>query len=121
MSPPLKAPAAENHNDEGDPSTAADRVQMAEYENCKAVVDQPLRDAQENPGRYTGIVSIHLLDTRGLNGDAREGSQTLVLKPHGVGRMVYADGLRIHEGTEAASWSLGAHPVAPYRLSYLFA
>jgi hypothetical protein len=120
MSPPLKALAAANHNDEEDPSTSAERGQMAEYDNCKAVVDQPLRDAQGNPGRYTGIVSIHLLDTRGLNGDAGEASQTLVLKPHGVGRMVYADGLRIHEGTEVASKSFCAHPVAPYRSSSLF-
>jgi hypothetical protein len=99
MSPPLKPPTAANHIDSGS-STSAERLQMAEYENCKAVVDQPLRDAQGNPGRYTGIVSIHLLDTRGLSNDEGASSPTLVLKPHGVGRMVYADGLRIHEGKQ---------------------
>jgi hypothetical protein len=47
---------------------------------CEAVVDQEIHDCQGNAGRYTGIV---LSSTR---------------KPHGVGRLVYADGKRIHEG-----------------------
>ncbi|KAL3914196.1 MAG: hypothetical protein SGARI_000251 [Bacillariaceae sp.] len=55
-------------------------------EECKAVVDVLVSDAQENPGRYTGI--LHMESQR----------------PHGVGRMVYTDGNRIHEGF----WSHGA-------------
>jgi len=47
---------------------------------CEAVVDQLVGDSQGNKGKYTGIV---LKESR---------------KPHGVGRMVYADGKRIHEG-----------------------
>jgi hypothetical protein len=47
---------------------------------CKAVVDMAVWDGQDNPGRYTGIVHI--------------ASQ----RPHGVGRMVYDDGNRVHEG-----------------------
>ncbi|KAG7356436.1 MORN repeat-containing protein [Nitzschia inconspicua] len=54
-------------------------------DDCKAVVDMPISDAQDNPGRYTGI--IHMESQR----------------PHGVGRMVYKDGNRIHEGF----WSHG--------------
>ena len=46
----------------------------------EAVVDQPILDAQGNPGTYTGIV-------------LKESGQ-----PSGVGRLVYADGKRIHEG-----------------------
>lgn len=101
MSPPLRAPAAAaNRQSDGAPSasSSSERDHLADYENCKAVVDQPLKDAQGNPGRYTGIVSIHLLETRGRNGESASSPPTLVLKPHGVGRMVYADGLRIHEG-----------------------
>lgn len=47
---------------------------------CKAVVDMHVWDGQDNPGRYTGIIHV--------------GSQ----RPHGVGRMVYDDGNRVHEG-----------------------
>jgi len=47
---------------------------------CEAVVDEAITDAQGNPGKYTGIV---LKGTR---------------QPHGVGRIVYSDGKRIHEG-----------------------
>ncbi|KAL7576422.1 hypothetical protein ACA910_018226 [Epithemia clementina (nom. ined.)] len=47
---------------------------------CHAVVDQEITDCQGNLGRFTGIV---------LNS---------TLRPHGVGRLVYADGKRIHEG-----------------------
>jgi hypothetical protein len=47
---------------------------------CEAVVDEAIVDGQGNAGKYTGLV---LQTTR---------------KPHGVGRMVYDDGKRIHEG-----------------------
>lgn len=47
-------------------------------ENCKAVVDQPVTDKLDCSGFYTGIVKDGL--------------------PHGVGRLVYTDGKRIHEG-----------------------
>lgn len=47
---------------------------------CEAVVDEEITDCQGNLGRYTGIV--------------RKESR----RPHGVGRLVYADGRRIHEG-----------------------
>ena len=47
---------------------------------CEAVVDMEVIDAEGNFGQYTGLVS----------------SQNK--KPHGVGRMVYMDGRRIHEG-----------------------
>ena len=46
---------------------------------CEAVVDQDITDAQGNIGKYTGLVTKDKL-------------------PHGVGRMVYADGKRIHDG-----------------------
>lgn len=47
---------------------------------CEAVVDMEVEDAEGNRGQYTGLV---LSQSR---------------KPHGVGRMVYLDGRRIHEG-----------------------
>lgn len=47
---------------------------------CKAIVDLSVWDGQDNPGRYTGI--LHVPSQR----------------PHGVGRMVYDDGNRVHEG-----------------------
>jgi len=47
--------------------------------NCRAVVDQAVTDQLECPGLYTGIV-----DAKG--------------RPHGVGRLVYSDGKRVHEG-----------------------
>ena len=47
---------------------------------CHAVVDLAVWDGQDNPGRYTGL--LHISSQR----------------PHGVGRMVYNDGNRIHEG-----------------------
>jgi hypothetical protein len=43
-------------------------------------VELSVWDGQDNPGRYTGL--LHLETQR----------------PHGVGRMVYGDGNRIHEG-----------------------
>lgn len=49
-------------------------------EDCEAVVEQSIQDAHGNPGKYTGIV-------------AKKSR-----KPHGTGRIVYADGQRIHEG-----------------------
>ena len=64
---------------------------------CEAVVDMEVRDAEGNKGQYTGLV---LSGTR---------------KPHGVGRMVYLDGRRIHEGfwqngmkvrTATSTWAL---------------
>ena len=48
--------------------------------DCEAVVDMEVLDAERNKGQYTGLVLCH--------------NQ----KPHGVGRMVYLDGRRIHEG-----------------------
>ena len=48
--------------------------------DCEAVVDIEVRDAEGIFGQYTGLV---LVSTQ---------------KPHGVGRLVYLDGLRIHEG-----------------------
>jgi hypothetical protein len=57
------------------------RVSDSDIEvDCEAVVDQPVQDGQGNWGKYTGIVtkSSH--------------------QPHGVGRMVYDDGKRIHDG-----------------------
>jgi hypothetical protein len=95
MSPPIRAPKSLDESGV-DASNSSDSSQLNDYENCKAVVDYPLTDAQGNPGRYTGIVSIQVFDERGeQKGDARE---SLLLKPHGVGRMVYADCKRIHEG-----------------------
>ena len=48
--------------------------------DCEAVVDMEVKDAEGNRGQYTGLV---------LSKNQ---------KPHGVGRMVYGDGRRIHEG-----------------------
>ena len=48
--------------------------------DCEAVVDLEVVDAEGNQGQYTGLVLVK--------------NQ----KPHGVGRMVYMDGRRIHEG-----------------------
>ena len=48
--------------------------------DCEAVVDMEVIDAEKNLGQYTGLVLSHNK------------------KPHGVGRMVYLDGRRIHEG-----------------------
>lgn len=47
---------------------------------CEPVVDMEVQDADGNLGNYTGLVLV-------------ENN-----KPHGVGRMVYLDGRRIHEG-----------------------
>lgn len=47
---------------------------------CEAVVDLEVTDAEGNKGQYTGLVL------------------SSSMKPHGVGRMVYLDGRRIHEG-----------------------
>ena len=65
------------------PSTTtaeASPTQRADPRDCEAVVDEEVTDQQGNPGRYTGLV---LKQTR---------------QPHGVGRLVYSDGKRIHEG-----------------------
>jgi hypothetical protein len=95
MSPPVPPPKIMDDSDV-EASNASAVSQVNDYDNCKAVVDHPLTDAQGNAGRYTGIVSIQVLDERGEeNGGSRN---SLLLKPHGVGRMVYADGKRIHEG-----------------------
>jgi len=53
---------------------------VEEDETCHAVVNQPVADVHGNEGKYTGIVS------------------KVTNKPHGTGRLVYADGRRIHEG-----------------------
>jgi hypothetical protein len=52
---------------------------------CEAVVDVQVVDAEGNAGQFTGLV---MFGTK---------------KPHGVGRMVYLDGRRVHEGF----WSRG--------------
>ena len=62
------------------PSSAAPKTQKGNEPECEAVVDQEVTDCQGNVGRYTGLV---LKESR---------------RPHGVGRLVYADGRRIHEG-----------------------
>ena len=56
-----------------------------QQEPCKPVVDMAVTDGQDLPGHYTGL--IHIASQR----------------PHGVGRMVYEDGNRIHEGF----WEMG--------------
>jgi len=55
-------------------------LELLDRSACKAVVDVSVIDAQDNPGRYTGI--LHMASQM----------------PHGVGRMVYEDGNRVHEG-----------------------
>lgn len=60
-----------------EPGTSAEDDEQDEY---VAVVDEPIVDAQGNPGNYTGLVS------------------TRTRRPNGVGRLVYGDGKRIHEG-----------------------
>ena len=55
-------------------------VKKRDEPECEAVVDEEITDCQGNLGRYTGIV---LKKNR---------------RPQGVGRLVYADGRRIHEG-----------------------
>jgi len=66
-------------------STPPNNYKNQVEEPCKAVVDMAVLDGQDNPGRYTGL--LHVASQR----------------PHGVGRMVYNDGNRIHEGF----WSYG--------------
>jgi hypothetical protein len=61
-------------------STSSKHQTPAQEDHCKAVVDIRCWDAQNNPGRYTGLL------------------QSTTQRPHGVGRMVYDDGNRIHEG-----------------------
>jgi hypothetical protein len=86
MSEPI-APASPKPVENSQPKTLTtpasptiETPDMLDREACKAVVDMSLWDGQENPGRYTGIV--HVASRR----------------PHGVGRMVYDDGNRVHEG-----------------------
>jgi hypothetical protein len=95
LSPPIHPRKSVNDTDYH-VSNFSEQDPQNDYDNCKAVVDCPLTDAQGNPGRYTGIVSIHLLDDR--QAEESDPKHALLLKPHGVGRMVYADGKRIHEG-----------------------
>ena len=66
----------------GAPSSSQSSVQQQQEIEppCHAVVDQKISDCQGNLGRFTGIVL------------------TSSQRPHGVGRLVYADGKRIHEG-----------------------
>jgi hypothetical protein len=77
-------------------------------EDCKAVVDMLVTDAQENRGRYAmklrksvfGAESnFSLLCLSRYTGILHMESQ----RPHGVGRMVYVDGNRIHEGKRASA------------------
>lgn len=61
---------------------------------CMAVVDRLVEDSQGNAGKYTGIVMV-------IEDPA---TREVICKPHGVGRMAYSDGKRIHEGF----WSGGS-------------
>jgi len=61
-------------------SSSSQTPELLDKDACKAVVDMAVSDGQSNPGRYTGI--LHVKSQR----------------PHGVGRMVYDDGNRVHEG-----------------------
>jgi len=65
--------------------------------DCEAVVDVEVTDAEGNVGSYTGLV---LRYTR---------------KPHGVGRMVYSQGNRIHEGF----WKVRTNYLAASKLTVL--
>eukprot|EP00980_Cylindrotheca_fusiformis_P004213 scaffold913_cov71-Cylindrotheca_fusiformis.AAC.6 len=56
------------------------QLEVLDKSVCKAVVDMAVLDGQDHPGRYTGIIHIP------------------TQRPHGVGRMVYEDGNRVHEG-----------------------
>lgn len=67
-----KADLAQKRND----AEAASRREPP----CEAVVDMEIQDAEGTFGQYTGLV---LVENK---------------KPHGVGRMVYLGGGRIHEG-----------------------
>ena len=97
LSPPVSAPKSSR----GTPSSTSQRPRPRDLEKCKAVVDQPLSDAQGNAGRYTGIVVL-IEGASPTNGPANGQVPTppTTMMPHGVGRMVYADGKRIHEGTK---------------------
>jgi hypothetical protein len=67
-----------NHDDCGKPTPCAKPFEIDVP--IETIVGHKILDAQGNPGDYTGMV---LQETK---------------QPHGVGRMVYADGNRIHEG-----------------------
>jgi hypothetical protein len=54
--------------------------ELIEHDDCMAVVDRKVTDGLGCPGLYTGIV------------------WKKNFQPHGVGRLVYIDGKRIHEG-----------------------
>lgn len=60
--------------------TNRDAVEADDNRPCEAVVNEPVTDLLGCPGYYTGIVDA------------------VSRLPHGVGRLVYADGKRIHEG-----------------------
>jgi hypothetical protein len=63
-------------------STASpQRAPVLDPDDCMAVVDRTVTDGLGCPGLYTGIVS-----------------KKSNCQPHGVGRLVYTDGKRIHEG-----------------------
>lgn len=61
-----------------EPSSSTTESMAGSEKECVAVVDQRVTDGLGCPGLYTGLV---------LKG-----------QPHGVGRLVYEDGKRIHEG-----------------------
>eukprot|EP00526_Cylindrotheca_closterium_P000096 CAMPEP_0113624438 /NCGR_PEP_ID=MMETSP0017_2-20120614/12593_1 /TAXON_ID=2856 /ORGANISM="Cylindrotheca closterium" /LENGTH=862 /DNA_ID=CAMNT_0000534459 /DNA_START=96 /DNA_END=2681 /DNA_ORIENTATION=+ /assembly_acc=CAM_ASM_000147 len=69
-----------NSNFGGSSNNKGPSTELLSKSACKAVVDLSVVDGQDNPGRYTGI--LHVASK----------------KPHGVGRMVYDDGNRVHEG-----------------------
>lgn len=87
-STPLVVISPEPAPDEAKAASSVDTARRAvqrvmkelEAPPCEAVVDIPILDRQGNLGRYTGLV---LKESR---------------RPHGVGRLVYGDGKRIHEG-----------------------
>jgi hypothetical protein len=62
------------------PPSQPQTLQTPEEDHRAAVVDVRCWDAQNNPGRYTGLL------------------HSTTEQPHGVGRMVYDDRNRIHEG-----------------------
>lgn len=59
---------------------SASRSELIDHDDCTAVVDRKVTDGLGCVGLYTGIVW-------------KQNHQ-----PHGVGRLVYSDGKRIHEG-----------------------
>jgi hypothetical protein len=71
------------------------------YGKVSVVVDMYTTDTLSCPGHYTGMVVADTTNSSAL--PKMQASSALtpsdgLQRPHGVGRMVYADGSRIHEG-----------------------